>query len=310
MARALKLLAGLLALTVAALVALMELAPAQFARIEISGERAAAGLHLRGLDVAGFHIVYLDGGTGPPLLLLHGFGADKDNWTRVARLLTPHYRVIAPDLPGFGDSAKPAGADYSIAAQAGTIAAFAEALHLQQFDLGGNSMGGWLACAYAAAHPRQVHSLWLLAPAGVATAQPSELIKLLAGGGDNPLVARTPEQFEALIRFVFVKPPYIPAALVRVLAQRHAQNAALEQKIFAQVVASPPLETLVRGLTTPTLIVWGDHDRALHDSGAAVLHQLMPDSTVRIMPRVGHVPMIEAVRQSASDYLEFRGSLH
>ena len=60
-------------------------------------ERSASGLERKSLVVDGNTWVYLEGGEGPPLLLVHGFGADKDNWTRIAKSLTPHYRVIAPE---------------------------------------------------------------------------------------------------------------------------------------------------------------------------------------------------------------------
>ncbi len=309
MKRVFALLGIVAAAAVAGLGGLLGLAPARFAELEMGAERRAAGLHRAELDIPGFHIVYLEGGQGEPLLLLHGFGADKDNWTRVARLLTAHYRVIAPDLPGFGESARPAYADYSVPAQVANVNAIAAALHLERFDLGGNSMGGDIAAAYAAVHPQQVHSLWLLAPGGVASAAPSELGGILARGGPNPLVARTPEEFEGLLRFVFVKPPFIPAGLVKVLAQRNADNYELQQRIFRQLLASPPLEQQVGGLTTPCLIVWGEQDRALSPTGAEVLHKLMPASTVRLMPQVGHLPMLEAVRQSAADYLAFRAGL-
>src|SRR6478735_3598161 len=63
----------------------------------------------------GTRIAYLEGGGGEPLVLVHGFGADKDNFTRVARWLTPHYRVIVPDLVGFGESAHRADVDYHYA---------------------------------------------------------------------------------------------------------------------------------------------------------------------------------------------------
>ncbi|MBL6752514.1 MAG: alpha/beta fold hydrolase [Nevskia sp.] len=306
----LKAVAVLLLAAVAALAGLALLAPARFAELAMDGERAAAGLHRAQTDIPGFHIVYLEGGHGEPLLLLHGFGADKDNWTRVSRYLTRHFHVIAPDLPGFGESGKAAEADYGIPAQTARIAQLAEALHLQHFDLGGNSMGGWLAAAYAAAHPQQVRSLWLLAPAGVAGAQPSELFKRVSAGGDNPLLVRTPAQFRSLMDFVFVKPPFVPGAVLQVLAQRRADNYALEQKIFGQLLASPPLEPQVAGLATPAVIVWGDQDRALDVSGAAILHKLMPQSQVRIVRQMGHAPMIEAPRATAEDYLRFRAELH
>jgi len=77
-------------------------------------ERRRAGLAEAVLEVANQRIAYLAGGTGDHLLLLHGFGADKDNWVRVAQYLTPHFYVIAPDLPGFGESTRDPNARYAV----------------------------------------------------------------------------------------------------------------------------------------------------------------------------------------------------
>src|SRR5687768_6020366 len=73
--------------------------PRLVAGLAIAAERAAAQLSLKSVHIpGGLHISYLEGGQGEPLVLLHGFGANKDNWTRTSRILTRHYRVIAPDL--------------------------------------------------------------------------------------------------------------------------------------------------------------------------------------------------------------------
>ncbi len=94
-------------------------------------ERAHAGLVRKEMTLAdGTHIVWLEGGSGEPLVLVHGFGADKDNFTRVSRWLTPHYHVIVPDLVGFGESAHLRDADYRYAAQAARLHAFVLALGL------------------------------------------------------------------------------------------------------------------------------------------------------------------------------------
>jgi len=283
--------------------------PQRFALAAAAAERHVAGLQRKDVSIPGYNVVYLEGGQGKPLLLLHGFGADKDNWTRVSRYLTPRFHVYAIDLPGYGESTKPTPEQSRIEDQVGYVSQIAATLGLDRFDLGGNSMGGWIAAAYAAAHPEQVDSLWLLAPAGVASAQPSDLIKIVKAGGHVPLIARTPEEFQDLLDFVFVHRPFVPQALVTVLGQRAAADADFDQKVFAQLQNEPPLEPQVKDLSTPALIVWGDHDRALNDSGAEVLHKLMPNSEVIIMPNMGHLPMLEAPSQAAEDYIKFRDSL-
>ena len=85
----------------------------------LKAERSVAGLKQHRIDVKGQHFAYLEGGTGDVVVLLHGFGANKDNWTRMARYLTPHFRVIAPDLTGFGESSPDPGDDYRSALRPG-----------------------------------------------------------------------------------------------------------------------------------------------------------------------------------------------
>ena len=303
-------LAGLLLVLVAVVYGIFDFfLPQRFTEAALGAERGAAGLQRREIAIPGFNLVYLEGGQGKPLILLHGFGADKDNWTRVARYLTPHFHVYALDLPGYGESPLPTPEECDIAHQVTYVGEFAAALGLEHFDLGGNSMGGWISGAYAAAHPDQVDSLWLLAPAGVSTAQDSDLVKIVKSGGHVPLIARTPEEYEQLLDFVFVHRPYVPHAVISVLAQHAAEHYDFNQKVFAVLVKDAPLEPQLKNLPTPTLIVWGDHDRALNDSGAEVLHQLLPNSRVIIMPDMGHVPMVEAPAQTAADYIGFRDSL-
>ena len=296
----------LIALAAGGIYAYMRLRPAEFAAFAMESRRSLAGLHRDEMNIPGFHLVYLEGGEGEPLILLHGFGADKDNWTPVSRHLSHDFRIIAPDLPGFGESDKPATADYSIEGQVQHLAAFVQALHLDRFDLGGSSMGGRIAAVYASAHPNQVHTLWLLAPAGVASAKPSELAQLIQSTGSNPLLVKSPEDFQRLLAFVFVHQPRIPRPVLDLLARRAVDNYALDQQIFATDQHSPPLEPQIKGLSIPTFITWGDHDRILDVSGAAVLQKLVPHVRVDILPDVGHAPMLETPRRTAEGYLAFR----
>src|ERR1700758_5044177 len=113
----LKLLLILIVLAAIGVGVLNRFFPAQLATLAMNAERGAAHLQRKETDIPGMHVVYLEGGQGQPLILIHGFGADKDNWTRVARFLTPHYHVYAPDLPGFGESSKPDSAGYTVADQ-------------------------------------------------------------------------------------------------------------------------------------------------------------------------------------------------
>jgi len=272
-------------------------------------ERSRASLVRKETTLAdGTHLVYLDGGVGTPLVLVHGFGADKDNFTRVARYLTPRYRVIVPDLVGFGESAHRADVDYHYAAQAERLLAFVQALGLSRIDLGGNSMGGGIALSYAAQHPQEVASLWLIDCAGIAEAPPSELARLVRTTGQNPLMITRESDFGAFLDFVMSDPPYIPGAVKDVLARERIANQALEKQVFGQI-ATDSVSASIRGLATPTLVLWGDEDRALSVGTVPILKTLLPNAQAVVMPHVGHAPMIERPKESAEAYLSFRDGL-
>ena len=301
--------AALLAVAVIALIGFVVAAPEAATRMAINAERQRAGLVHKTIALpGGVQYAYLEGGQGEPLMLLHGFGANKDNFTRVARLLTPHYRVIVPDHIGFGESSHPPEADYAPTAQADRLRALAQALGVTNLHLGGNSMGGQIAMTYAALYPSEVKSLWLLDAAGAWTAPESELRKTVRETGQNPLMAANVDEYARIIPYVMSDPPYIPAPMVKVMAQERIRNFALEKRIFKQI-AEDSVEARISGNATPSLIVWGDQDRAIHVATAEVLHKLLPHSQVIVMPGIGHLPMLERPQQCAEDYLRFRSSL-
>ena len=270
-------------------------------------ERQISRLEQKQIIVDQLTIEYLEGGKGDTLLLLHGFGANKDNWTRIGKYLTPHFRVIAPDLPGFGESSTALDNNYTIMAQAVRVRSFVSALGIKSLHLGGSSMGGNIAGAYAFLYPGSLKSLILIAPGGVVSSNPSEMYTALNQGKPNPLIARTVEEYERLLIFVFVKPPFIPLPIKQVLIQEAMSHQALNTHIFKQL-RSPdrsPLETLLAGARTPCLIIWGNQDRVLHVSGAKILETTMKNGQAQIMDKVGHLPMLEKPKETADLILNF-----
>ena len=156
----------------------------------------------------------------------------------------------------------------------------------------------------------RVQSLWLLAPAGVGNATESVMFRRHRERGDYALFAETPEQYDDVIRICFTRPPLMPYGVRRELALAACRNYPLHTRIFRDLVAQPfVIEQAVAGLPIPALIVWGDRDRVLDVSAAAILHRALPASRLVTMSGVGHLPMIEAARQAAADYRAFRASL-
>lgn len=293
---------------IVAVVAIYYVFPETAFKLLRKAERSRAGLTQYGIDLEGFQIEYLEGGQGDVVLLLHGFGANKDHWTRISKHLTPHFRVIAPDLPGFGDSSRQPDSNYTIVSQVDRIHAFVQALGIRSFHLGGNSMGGSIAGGYAVLHPEDVTSLWLVAPGGVSAANPSEMALRIKAGKPNPLIVESLEDYKRLTDFIFVKKPFIPGPILNQLARDAVRNRPLNQRIFKQLLEASNrtgLENALNGSLVPTLIVWGADDRVLDVSGAKILASVMPRAQVAIMEGVGHLPMIERPQETAEIYLSF-----
>ena len=271
----------------------------------IEMERDNAGLKPYDIKVNGMKIKYLTGGQGETLLLIHGFGANKDNWTRVAKYLTPHFKVIALDLVGFGESARPKGIKYSITEQMERVRTFTDILNLKSFHIGGSSMGGNISAVFAANHPGYIKSLWLLAPSGVLTSEKSELMSLVKKG-KNPLIAKDKKGYNELLEFVFYKKPFIPAPILDSFAKEATKNSPLNEIVYKAFKTNPiAIEKALKKSKIPTLIIWGKEDRVLHYSGAKILGENLINSTVELYEKTGHLPMIEKPKKSAKSYLKF-----
>ena len=297
----------IIGLLVGALLLVYFLAPGVVYRWAMAMGRRQGGLQLKQIVIDGHDTPYLCGGSGPPLVLLHGFGANKDHWTLIAPFLTRHFQVFAPDLPGFGDSERKNEARYGVAEQLQRIDEFADALGLDRFHLGGNSMGGYLSLMFAHANPERVESLWLLAPAGAMSAEPSEVLHAIENG-ENPLIATTLEEFNALGDLCFTVMPPMPTQFKRHLLRRSQFEAPFNQRIFEHMFDEPvSLEDTLADLGTRSLLVWGDNDRVLHPSGLEIIAARLSNVETVLMNRMGHVPMLERPAETAADYLRFRG---
>ncbi|NNF66824.1 MAG: alpha/beta fold hydrolase [Gammaproteobacteria bacterium] len=311
-----KLFALTILLLVVAAVLVIFLAPGPVYRGAMQMERWLAGLQTRSVEIDGVRFLYSDGEQGQPLLLLHGFSAERDHWNRVARYLRGQFRVIAPDLPGFGSSSQDSTLDYSIESQVDRLEAFIDQLGLTRLHLGGSSMGGAMAAVYAARHPDRVLSLWLMAPAGVTSGQQSEMEKILLSGAEHPLIPNNRQQFEDTLDFVFMKRPFLPAPVRGYLSRDAIERENLRQQIFDDLLDDggrairTSINDRVKDLAVPTLIVWGDADRVLHPDGAEALRALLTYPTVDIMPGVGHLPMLELPMPTAERYLKFQQGLN
>ncbi|MDH4608026.1 alpha/beta hydrolase [Pseudomonas sp. BN102] len=299
------LIAAVTLLTAAA--ATLYFSPAALTASVLLVERQLAGLSERQVALGDLSIHYYEGGParGETILMIHGFSANKDNWLRFARHFTQRYHVVALDLPGFGDSDRPAGS-YDVGTQAERLESFIKTLELGRVHLVGNSMGGHIAGLFAARYPNQVRSLALFDSGGVKAPKPSELFRLIESGQPNPLVVRSAEDFERMLAFVFVEPPPLPASVKAYLAEKSLANQAHYDEVFRQLRERYiPLEPELPRIEAPTLLLWGDRDRVLDPSSIEVMKPLLKRPSVVVMENCGHAPMLERPEETALHYQAF-----
>lgn len=275
-------------------------------------ERAYSDIESNVVIVGDFVWHYSEtGNQGEVILAIHGFGGDRDHWTRFARNFGPGYKVIAPDLPGFGQNLKREGDSYNISSQVKRLHEFVQTIGITNFHLVGNSMGGHIAGVYAATYPKEVKSLILIDNAGVKSPVPSDMMVMLERGEPNPLLVNSVEDFDRLMAFSFVKPPYLPGFMKRHFAEKAIANRPWNEGIFQQMRAEGYLlESKLNDIKSKTLVIWGEQDRVIHKSVTDVLKQkLKVQNRIEIMNGVGHAPMIEVPEETAEIVINWIQSL-
>lgn len=299
-----KILIGLGAI-VAGIAVLYFFFPGKMFTVLAALERGSAGVKLKHIDAGGWPTPYLEGGQGETVLLIHGFGGDKDNFTRFAKYLTPKYHVISPDLPGFGENARRENTGYAYSEQLPRIIAFLDALKVGRFHVAGNSMGGHLAGLLAAKLGDRVISATLIDNAGFHEPNLSEREKLMQKGV-NALLVNGTDDFDRLMGFIFVKKPFIPGPLKQYFAARAVENRAFNERVFRDI--SPErylLESRFATVKSPVLVIWGDTDRVIDVSSTETMKKIKPDIEVKIMKAMGHSPMLERPEETAKLMLDF-----
>ena len=249
------------------------------------------------ISAAGLRTNYHDsGGTGAPVLLIHGSGAGVSawaNWRLIMPTLAQRARVIAPDMVGFGYSERPPGFAYTMDAWVRQAVGLMDALGIARADLVGNSFGGGLALALAIRHPERVRRLVLMGSVGV----PFELTPGLdAAWGYEPSL----EAMRALLDvFAFDR------ALVTDELARLRYEASIRpgfQESFAAMFPAPRQRWIdalasadedIRRIPHETLVVHGREDQVIPLSNAYRLMELLPRAQLHVYGRCGHWTQIE-----------------
>jgi pimeloyl-ACP methyl ester carboxylesterase len=271
--------------------------------------RWQAGLRRFEVQVDDHRWSYLDGGEGEVILFVHGYGMEKDGWDIFAKTWSDSYRLIVPDLPGFGETTQIDSSVYDVPHQVKRLDRFVKLLSIPSFHLVGISMGGAIAAYYAGEYPAKVKSLFLMAPAGVLSRLPSAAWRDYLEKGKIVLLYENTEQFDGLLDAVFYRRPFVPGPFKRYFAERGAVNYRFREKILRDLERGgiDILENQLPKVEAPTLVIWGENDRILHVSGAEKFHRALQDCRIITLRECGHVVFFdqpEATRQAYRDFLQ------
>jgi pimeloyl-ACP methyl ester carboxylesterase len=269
--------------------------------------RLVGGLRLRCITADGIDWPFLVGGCGEPVVLLHGYGADKDRFGSLAPFLRRRYRVVIPDLPGFGDHKARVDMDYGITSQVRRLDGFVRAMGLERFHLFGISLGGYAAALYAARFPQKALSLALMDPAGHTAPEPSDAMRLFEQTGRNIFLYASPEDVQVLTDFLIHRPFAVPTRMKRYWALCGRTHMAWRQKLFNDLIDGglSLLDDDAGKIEAPTLIFWGAQDRICHASSAKVLVKLISDCRAYVFHACGHMPLFEYPAACRDLYLRF-----
>ncbi|HTZ60493.1 MAG TPA: alpha/beta fold hydrolase [Acidobacteriaceae bacterium] len=256
------------------------------------------GVHGNYVTVNGYKVHFLAGGSGRPLVLIHGLGSRAEDWANlIPQLIAGGHRVYALDLLGYGKSAQPRDADYSISQQAGLVEGFLDSQHLPQVDLGGWSMGGWIAMKVALHEPERVRRLVLLDSAG---------LRFKLGFDPSLFQPASPKDIAALEELLIPHPQPLPRFLAMAMLRRgdHVEWV-VGRSVQSMMTGKDLVDGKLASLTMPVLIGWGDQDRLIPLSVAYQLHRDILQSVLDIYAGCGHLAPGRCVSQVGPSVVDF-----
>jgi pimeloyl-ACP methyl ester carboxylesterase len=266
--------------------------------------------------IHGHDIGYRMGGEGPVVLLIHGMAGRSATWLEVMARLVPDYTVIAPDLLGHGESAKPMG-DYSLGAYASGMRDLLGVLGIERATVVGQSLGGGVAMQLAYQHPELAERLVLVGSGGLGR-EVSWILRLLTlPGAELVLPVLFPgavrDRGDAVSRFLRdrgLRAPHIAEMWRSYRSLTESDNRqAFVRTLRAvidpggQTVSAVDRIYLAAGL--PTLIVWGDEDPIIPIEHAYRAHELIEGSRLEVFEGCGHFPHVEAPDRFAEVLRDF-----
>jgi pimeloyl-ACP methyl ester carboxylesterase len=271
--------------------------------------------HQRWTRIDGRAVNYVELGSGPPILFIHGLSGRWQNWLENVLEFARDHRVVAVDLPGFGESEMPED-KISISGYGVFVDRFMDAIGMDAATVVGNSMGGFIGMECAIKFPHRVERLVLVSAAGLSTQnhRHEPVLKAMYAGeavaqwvtaravGRSRELAGRPRGRKAIMWFVT---PH---------AERLAPELVIEQALGAgkpgflpalDALSDYPIEERLDDVKCPTLIVWGKKDLLVPVKDAYRFDELIPDSRLIVYEDVGHVAMLEVPERFNPDVRSF-----
>ncbi|MBB3275782.1 MULTISPECIES: alpha/beta hydrolase [unclassified Pseudoxanthomonas] len=290
--------------------------PMVLVRGELARQRWMAGLSLHHAGVAGHRWAYAERGAkdpaAPTLVMIHGFTGSKENWYPLAERLVGQYRVVIPDLPGWGASERKAGEDYGFDAQNRRLAEFIARVARRPGSplvLLGHSMGGGIVALTAADRPDLVDRVALIDAAGVRFRDNVFGEQVLAG--HNPFAVHDEASLKRYLDTVFHREeakPSIPWPASRGLIDWRRAQAPFEQAVLDRIGRGP--EAFLPGqaaahVRQPTLLLWCAQDRVIDPSALELYAERIPQAVKVRLSDCGHMSIMERPDDVAAavDYL-------
>lgn len=253
------------------------------------------------IAIFGQKIHYLEAGSGPTVILLHGLGGSSQVWQFNIAPLAEKFRVLVPDQIGFGKSDKPL-VNYRIRTYVDFLDQFCKQLKIERASLVGNSMGGWIAAHFAAAFPDRVDKLVLVDAGGYA---PPKDFDTRVFYDLNPT---TRAGMKALSAKVFYNKLFLTdVAIDQAMAARLAAGDGFTIKSITESIirGEDYLDSVVKTIKRPTLLVWGREDGLIPLSDAERFKRDIAGSQLVVIDQCGHVPNVEKAAEFNSITLKF-----
>ena len=290
--------------------ALLDLVGESFAKPRPFADVCASLPPERFVSVRGQRVHVVQQGRGEPLVLVHGFGCSSHSWRQTIPLLARRYRVIAPDLNGFGWTERPRDASaYTFEGQSRMLLGVLEALGVERFHLAGHSYGGGLALWMAAQHPQRIRTLTLVSSVlpdyGDKQRQPWARFR-----GLNWLIVHFFVLSRGAVRKALGCCYDDPALVTEELVDEYRDRLLVEGVEDAYYGLMAPTEATSRevdlsSIRVPTLVLWGDRDRLIPHERAAPYFAPLSHAEMAIIERCGHSPMEEHPAESAARMMGF-----